>query len=77
MSNNEIVDFTTVDGVNVKDMNDGAIFNRIGGLKKDLKELGEIGINGAAMSVAKADINDKITRLTTIVNGRHEEGEES
>ncbi len=70
--NNEIVDSTTVGGINVEDMNDAAIFNRIAGMKADLKELTGMGIQGAAMSAAKADLEAKISRLVAIVNARHE-----
>ncbi len=68
---NVIEDFTTVDGVNVTNIDDQALFIRIGKLKTELKELNELGIQGAAMEAAVTDVKAKIDRLVAIVNARH------
>lgn len=76
MAKNEIKDFTTLDGMDVADMNDGALFNRIAGLNKELKELSDLGVTGPAVDANKAVLQDKIAKLTAIVNGRYEEAAE-
>jgi hypothetical protein len=73
MSNtNTIVDSTTVDGIDVSNMNDAAIFARITSMKKEVKDLTESGITGAAVTATKNALNGKIERLTSIVNARYE-----
>ena len=64
---------TDIDGVDVKNMNDMAIFNKIAAQKADLKNLNSMDISGAAMDKAKAEIEAKIAGLTALVNDRQED----
>jgi len=68
---NDIVEVTYVDGIDVEDMNDGAIFNRIAKLNDELDSLASTGVTGPAMNAAVANVKGKIEALTAIVNGRY------
>jgi hypothetical protein len=72
MSANDIKVTTTVDGIEVDNMNDQALFARIASVKAELKSLTDMGIGGPAVEANATKLKAKIEDLTALVNARYD-----